>query len=67
MKNVTEARLDLMFGTSKAIERDDDDSSDEEIAPQCARYEKDHPAGAILKFVVNKYMELYFPDGGRVA
>ena len=53
-----------MFGTSKAIEKDDDDDSDEELY---YKYEKDQPAGAILKFVVNKYMELYFPDGGRVA
>ena len=31
------------------------------------KYEKDQPAGEILKFVVNKYLELYFPAGGRVA
>ena len=31
------------------------------------KYEKDQPAGAILKFVINKYMEHYFPAGGRVA
>ena len=31
------------------------------------KFEKDQPAGAILKFVVNKYMEHYFPAGGRVA
>ena len=64
MKNVTKARLDMIFGTSKAIERDEDDDSDEELV---FKYEKDQPAGEILKFVVNKYMEHYFPAGGRVA
>ena len=64
VNNVTEPRLDMMFGTSKAIEKDDDDDSDEELY---YKYEKDQPAGAILKFVVNKYMEHYFPAGGRVA
>jgi len=63
--NITKARLDARFGTSKAIEKDDDDDdSDEEL---WYKYEKDQPAGAILKFVVNKYMEHYFPAGGRVA
>ena len=62
----------MMIGTSRAIEMDDDDSSgdssDEEVADgRRLRYEKDQPAGAILKFVVNKYMEHYFPAGGRVA
>ena len=71
MKNVTKARLDLMVGTAKAIEKDDDDSSDdssdEDTYGRRPRYEKDQPAGEILKFVVNKYMEHYFPAGGRVA
>jgi hypothetical protein len=31
------------------------------------KYEKDQPAGAILKFVVNKYLEVYGTDNGRVA
>ena len=62
--NVTKARLDMMIGTAKPIEKDDDDDSDEEL---WYKYEKDQPAGAILKFVVNKYMEHYFPAGGRVA
>ena len=31
------------------------------------KFEKDQPAGAILKFVINKYMEQYSPAGGRVA
>ena len=75
VRNITKARLDARFATSKAIERDDDssgdssdDSSDEDVADgRSPRYEKDQPAGEILKFVVNKYMELYFPAGGRVA
>jgi hypothetical protein len=70
--NVTMARLDLQFGTSKAIKKDDGDSSgdsagdssDEELY---YKYEKDQPAGAILKFVVNKYLEVYGTDNGRVA
>ena len=62
--NITKTKLDERFGTAKAIEKDDDDDSDEELY---YKYEKDQPAGAILKFVVNKYMEHYFPAGGRVA
>ena len=62
--NITKARLDERFGTAKAIEKDDSDSDEEESA---YKYEKDQPAGEILKFVVNKYLELYFPAGGRVA
>ena len=62
--NITKTKLDECFGTSKAIEKDDDDDSDEELV---FKYEKDQPAGEILKFVVNKYMEQYFPAGGRVA
>ena len=62
--NITKVRLDERFATSKAIEKDDDDDSDEELF---FKYEKDQPAGAILKFVINKYMEHYFPAGGRVA
>ena len=62
--NITKPRLDARFGTSKAIENDDSDDSDEELF---FKYEKDQPAGAILKFVINKYMEHYFPAGGRVA
>ena len=64
MRNITEEKLDERFGTAKAIEKDDDDDSDEELY---YKYEKDQPAGAILKFVINKYMEHYFPAGGRVA
>ena len=66
INNVTKARLDLMVGTSKAIEKDDDDSSDEEMDYRCPRYEKDQPAGAILKFVANKYLEVYGTDNRRV-
>ena len=66
------ARLDLQFGTSKAIKKDDGDSSgdsagdssDEELY---YKYEKDQPAGAILKFVVNKYLEVYGTDNRRVS
>ena len=65
--NVTKARLDLMIGTAKAIERDDDDSSDEEMDWRCPRYEKDQPAGTILKFVANKYLEVYGKDNRRVS
>ena len=63
-RNVTKARLDLQFGTAKAIEKEDDDDSDEELY---FKFEKDKPAGAILKFVANKYLALYFPANGRVA
>ena len=56
-----------MVGTSKAIEKDDDDSSDEEMDYRCPRYEKDQPAGAILKFVANKYLEVYGTDNRRVS
>ena len=31
------------------------------------KYEKDQPAGAILKFVVNKYLEVYGTDNRRVS
>ena len=62
--NITKVRLDERFATSKAIEKDDDDDSDEELY---FKYEEDQPAGEILKFVVNKHMEHYFPAGGRVA
>ena len=54
----------MMIGTSKFIERDEDDDVEERLR---YKYEKDQPAGEILKFVVNKYMDLYFPAGGRVA
>ena len=64
VSNITKARLDERFGTSKFIERDEDDDVEERLRD---KYEKDQPAGAILKFVVNKYMEHYFPAGGRVA
>ena len=65
VNNVTMARLDLLFGTAKAIEKDDaDDSDDEELF---YKYEKDQPAGAILKFVVNKYLERILPGYWPVA
>ena len=64
INNVTKPRLDMVFGTSKAIEKDDDDDSDEELF---FKYEKDQPAGAILKFVVNKYLEVYGKDNRRVS
>ena len=64
MRNVTLARLDMMFGTSKAIEKDNDDDSDDELY---YKYEKDEPAGAILKFVANKYLEVYGSDNRRVS
>ena len=64
VRNITEEKLDERFGTAKAIEKGDDDDSDKELY---YKYEKDQPAGAILKFVINKYMEHYFPAGGRVA
>ena len=64
VNNVTEPRLDMMFGTSKAIEKDDDDDSDEELY---YKYEMDQPAGAILKFVVNKYLDVYGKDNRRVS
>jgi len=64
MRNVTLARLDMMFGTSKAIEKDNDDDSDDELY---YKYEKDEPAGAILKFVANKYLEVYGSDNQRVS
>ena len=62
--NITKARLDERFGTAKLIEKDDDASSDEELY---YKYEKDQPAGAILKFVVNKYLEVYGTDNQRVS
>ena len=31
------------------------------------KYEKDQPAGAILKFVANKYHEVYGKDNRRVS
>ena len=62
--NITKVRLDERFATSKAIEKDDDDDSDEELY---YKYEKDQPAGAILKFVVNKYLEVYGTDNRRVS
>ena len=67
--NITKTKLDERFGTAKAIERDDSDSdsnsdSDEELY---YKFEKDQPAGAILKFVVNKYLEQYHPASDRVA
>ncbi len=61
--NATLAKLDARFATSKAIEKDDDDDSDEELY---YKYEKDQPAGAILKFVANKYLEVYGADNRRV-
>ena len=64
MRNVTKARLDLQFCTAKAIEKDDDDDSDEELY---YKYEKDQPAGAILKSVANKYLEVYGTDNQRVS
>ena len=57
-------KLDERFGTSKAIENDDSDDSDGELY---YKYEKDQPAGAILKFVVNKYLEVYGKDDRRVS
>ena len=58
-----------MIGTSKAIEKDDDDDSDSDEDQHwlCARYEKDQPAGAILKSVANKYLEVYGTDNRRVS
>ena len=64
VRNITEEKLDERFGTAKAIEKDDDDDSDEELY---YKYEKDQPAGAILKFVVNKYLEVYGTDNRRVS
>ena len=64
------ARLDERFCTAKAIEKEDDDSSDEDeddAGGRRARYEKDQPAGAIFKFVVNKYLEVYGTDNRRVS
>ena len=65
--NVTKARLDLMIGTSKAIERDDSDSDSDSDEELLFKYEKDQPAGAILKFVANKYLEVYGTDNRRVS
>ncbi len=72
--NVTKARLDMMIATAKAIEKDDDDESDDDESddddtPERCRfkYEKDQPAGAILKSVVNKYLEVYGKDNQRVS
>ena len=31
------------------------------------KFEKDQPAGAILKFVVNKYLDVYGKDNRRVS
>ncbi len=71
VKDITKEKLDERFGTAKAIENDDDssgDSSDEEVADgRRPRYEKDQPAGAILKFVVNKYLDVYGKDNRRVS
>ena len=64
VKNITTAKLDERFGTAKAIEKGDDDDSDKELY---YKYEKDQPAGAILKSVVNKYLEVYGKDNRRVS
>ena len=69
--NITKTKLDERFGTSKAIQNDDSDDSDEESDEEwdrlSPRYEKDQPAGAILKFVANKYLELYAKDNRRIS
>ena len=64
VSNITKARLDERFGTSKFIERDEDDDVEERLRD---KYEKDQPAGAILKFVVNKYLDAYGTDNRRVS
>ena len=58
-----------MIGTAKMIENDDSDDSDEELHPMARpfAYEKDQPAGAILKLVSNKYLEVYGTDNRRVS
>ena len=56
-----------MIGTSKAIERDDSDSDSDSDEELLFKYEKDQPAGAILKFVANKYLEVYGTDNRRVS
>ena len=61
--DVTEARLDLMIGTSRPVALEKDDSDDDDVFV----YEKDQPAGAIVKFVANKYLEVYGTDNRRVS
>merc|ERR1712154_61611 len=62
--NVTKAKLDERFATSKAFQKEEDDDSDEELF---YKYEKDQPAGAIFKSVINKYLEVYGKDNRRVS
>ena len=52
VSKTTKVKLDECFGTAKAIEKNDDDCSDEDVADgRRARYEKDQPAGAVFKFL----------------
>ena len=65
VKNVTMARLNARYGTAREIQKDgssDDSDEDSDEEESVFKYEKDQPAGAIFRYVINKYLGHYHPE-----
>ena len=64
-KPVSMARLNARYGTAREIQRDgssDDSDEDSDEEESVFKYEKDQPAGAIFRYVINKYLGHYHPE-----